>query len=169
MSRHRAGADWVEISLEDLRRSVSAAERDLEVGYELLEEAKLDLAERDKLDLQERITRSQRKPIEGPLKEFYLTIGAGYRPVYTRLGAKYPSDHHGHPVYPDKLTGKGFVVIEAPDYDWACALTWTHLGAKFSSVYSHDPRDRAFPDWYPLGEIGRMDTYGEITWKEPEW
>jgi hypothetical protein len=102
---------------------------------------------------------------EGPLRTFYATFGAGYRQGnYTEDGQV----ANKHSIYPDYVTGLGWLQVEAPSHAHASALMWVVFGKEFSSVYDHDPNEKAI-DWsknyaqWPLGPYP-LRSFGLLSW-----
>lgn len=144
--------------VERAREELAQAEADLAAAIEYQEH-------RERQALKEQIEAAPEEVVALPdeIHLFYLTVGASYSPYNEARGK--------HPIYPSRMSGKGFIVIEAPDRAWAEQMVWVHMGDKFSGIYSEDPRTHAAANeyWYPAGEIGRMDAFGVLTWNDEVW
>lgn len=81
------------------------------------------------------------EPQELPINQYYFTFGVQYHPG----GAQ-------HPVFIDDNLSKGYVTIEAPDYETARLLAVAAFGNIFAFQYDRVPQLR----YAPRGEVGRL-------------
>jgi len=82
------------------------------------------------------------------LDRFYVTFGVQHGPN--------EETHIKHPVSPE-LSGKGYVVIEATDYESARAIAFGVFGKSWAFIYpSVEFNNKDTDRFYPAGELGRV-------------
>jgi hypothetical protein len=85
--------------------------------------------------------------------KYYVTFGSQYR----RRGQ--------HPLFPP-AHHDGYVVVEAEDYGEAEKLAHMALGDDYEMIYAEQIAFKVA--FYPRGELGRIDSKGQITASLPQ-
>ena len=85
--------------------------------------------------------------------------------LFITFGVQYGRDPEKHTIHPLGMTGNGYMVVEAPTYEQARAITFTLTDGQHSFDHARedffsDPDKVAF--YYPEGELLR------IAWQTPE-